>query len=120
MNALAGNRVLVTGRSGFLGSFVVEAPRRRGVGEIVVPRRREGELVDRGACRRLLAEARPDLVLHLAARVGGIGANRKNPGKFLFDNAMMGLQLLEECRAAAVPKTVAVGTICAYPKFAPV
>lgn len=117
---LAGKRVVVTGGAGFLGGFVAEALRRRGVTEIFVPRSRDYDLVDRGACRRLLEAARPDVVFHLAARVGGIGANRKHPGRFLFENAMMGLNLLEECRLAAVAKVVALGTICAYPKFAPV
>jgi GDP-L-fucose synthase len=87
---------------------------------VTVPRSAEYDLVDRAACRRLLADSKPDMVIHLAARVGGIGANRANPGRFLFENAMMGLQLFEECRLAAVPKLVALGTICAYPKFAPV
>jgi GDP-L-fucose synthase len=117
---LVGRRVVVTGGAGFLGSFVVEALSARGVNEIFVPRHREYDLVDRAACKRLLADARPDVVFHLAARVGGIGANRENPGLFLFDNAMMGLNLLEECRLAGVQKTVVAGTICAYPKFAPV
>jgi GDP-L-fucose synthase len=87
---------------------------------VVVPRSAEYDLVDRDAVHRLITEARPDLVFHLAARVGGIGANRANPGRFLFENAMMGLQLFEECRLARVGKLVAAGTICAYPKFAPV
>jgi GDP-L-fucose synthase len=117
---IAKSRIVVTGGAGFLGGFVVEALRARGASDIVVPRSRDYDLVDRGACRRLLVETRPDLVLHLAARVGGIGANRRNPGRFLFENAMMGLQLLEECRLAGVKKVVALGTICAYPKFAPV
>jgi GDP-L-fucose synthase len=120
MTTLNGKRIVVTGGAGFLGGFVVEALRARGATELVVPRSSEYDLVDRQACRRLLADARPDLVLHLAARVGGIGANRKNPGRYLFDNAMMGLQLLEECRLAGVPKVVALGTICAYPKHAPI
>jgi GDP-L-fucose synthase len=115
-----GQKVLVTGGSGFLGSHVVEALRARGVSEVVVPRKRDYDLVEREACRRLLADTRPDLVCHLAARVGGIGANRENPGSFFFENLTMGVQLLEECRIAQVPKVVTIGTICAYPKFTPV
>jgi GDP-L-fucose synthase len=120
MTTFSDNRIVVTGGAGFLGGFVVEALRARGARELFVPRSAQYDLVDRQACHRLLADTRPDLVLHLAARVGGIGANRKNPGRYLFDNAMMGLQLLEECRLAGVRKVVALGTICAYPKHAPV
>jgi GDP-L-fucose synthase len=112
-------RVVVTGGAGFLGSFVVERLRREGAA-VTVPRSAAYDLTDRAACRRLIAGSKPDMVIHLAARVGGIGANRDNPGRFLFENAMMGLQLFEECRLAGVPKLVATGTICAYPKFAPV
>ena len=115
----SGRRVTVTGGAGFLGSFVVERLRTAGA-TVAVPRSAQYDLVDRAAGHRLLVDTRPDMVIHLAAQVGGIGANRANPGRFLFENAMMGLQLFEECRLAGVPKLVALGTICAYPKFAPV
>jgi GDP-L-fucose synthase len=114
-----GRRVVVTGGAGFLGGFVVERLRAAGAA-VTVPRSAAYDLVDRAACRRLLADTKPEMVIHLAARVGGIGANRANPGRFLFENAMMGLQLFEECRLAQIPKLVALGTICAYPKFAPI
>src|SRR5262245_16557025 len=113
-------RVLVTGGNGFFGSFVVDGIRARGARQVFAPRSTEYNLIDRDACRRVLADTKPDLVFHLAARVGGIGANRDNPGGMVFDNAMMGLQLIEEARLAKVPKMIISGTICAYPKFAPV
>jgi GDP-L-fucose synthase len=113
-------RVVVTGGAGFLGSFVVEELRRRGARELVVPRSAEYDLVDMDAVRRLYRDARPTLVLHLAARVGGIGANRDNPGKFFYENLMMGVQLIEVGRQVGLKKLVALGTICAYPKFCPV
>ena len=113
-------RVLVTGGAGFVGSFLVDELNARGAKHVFVARSREYNLVDRDACRRVLADSKPDIVFHLAARVGGIGANRDNPGGMLFDNAMMGLLLLEECRLAKIAKTVVAGTICAYPKFAPI
>src|SRR5512141_1080473 len=116
----ANERVVVTGGAGFLGGFVVEELRRRGARDVVVPRSRDYDLVDLAAVRRLYADARPTVVLHLAARVGGIGANRDNPGKFFYDNLMMGVQLIEQGRLAGLKKLVALGTICAYPKFAPV
>lgn len=118
--ALTGRRVLVTGGSGFLGSHVVEDMRARGAGEVLVPRKRDYDLVDGAAVKRLLQDMKPDVVVHLAARVGGIGANRENPGAFFYDNLMMGVQLIEECRRMGVPKVVAIGTICAYPKLTPV
>ena len=114
-----GRRVLVTGGAGFLGSFVVERLRREGA-EVFVPRSKDYDLVDRAAVRRLIVDAKPELVIHLAAQVGGIGANRDNPGRYVFENAMMGLHVFEECRLAGVSKLVATGTICAYPKVAPV
>jgi GDP-L-fucose synthase len=116
----ARQRVVVTGGAGFLGSFVCEGLRRRGVDELMAPRSKEYDLRDRDAVQRLYRESRPTLVIHLAAVVGGIGANRKNPGKFFYDNAIMGIQLLEYARHFEVEKFVAIGTVCAYPKFSPV
>ncbi|MFN8644171.1 MAG: GDP-L-fucose synthase [Candidatus Binatia bacterium] len=117
-------RVLVTGGAGFLGSHVVAALRARGANEIVVPRSRDYDLCDLDAVRRLLADggaARPpDVVIHLAARVGGIGANRARPAEFFYDNLLMGTQLLHESWRAGVGKLVAVGTVCSYPKLTPV
>src|SRR3712207_2515319 len=111
---------MVTGGSGFLGTHVVAKLRERGVRDVFVPRRSEYDLVEREACRRAIRDERPDVILHLAAAVGGIGANMENPGSFFFDNLMMGVQLMEEARRAGVEKFVAVGTICAYPKFTPI
>lgn len=111
---------MVTGGAGFLGSYVIEELKRRGAQDIFVPLIGDYDLVDRQSVRKLMADANPDLVFHLAAQVGGIGANRQNPGRYMFSNAMMGLHVFEECRLARVKKLVAVGTICAYPKFTPV
>ncbi|MDX2029317.1 MAG: GDP-L-fucose synthase [Blastocatellia bacterium] len=113
-------RVIVTGGAGFLGSYVVQKLRERGVEQIFVPRSREYDLVRADDIRRLYDDAQPDLVIHLAAVVGGIGANRDNPGKYFHDNLMMGVQLIEEGRVRGLKKFVATGTICAYPKFTPV
>jgi GDP-L-fucose synthase len=112
--------VVVTGGAGFLGSYVVEKLRARGVENIFVPRSKEYDLVKGENVRRLYADTQPDLVIHLAAVVGGIGANRANPGKYFYENLMMGVQLIEEARLHGVKKFVATGTICAYPKFTPV
>ena len=116
----AGKRVVVTGGAGFLGSFVVKKVKERGATEIFVPRSREYDLTTEEAVRRLYQDARPEVAIHLAAQVGGIGANRANPGKFFYDNMMMGVMLMEYARRFGIGKFVAVGTICAYPKFAPV
>jgi GDP-L-fucose synthase len=115
-----GQRVIVTGGAGFLGSYVVERLRQRGCEHVFVPRSKHYDLRDAAAIARLYDDVKPDIVMHLAAVVGGIGANRANPGRFFYDNAMMGIQLMEYARQAGVKKFVAVGTICSYPKFTPV
>src|SRR6202165_5800595 len=116
-NALRG-RLVVTGGGGFLGSRVVSWVRRHGASDIFVPRSDRFNLVERDSCREVVQGA--DTVIHLAARVGGIGFNRENPGTLFFDNLMMGTQLMEEARLAGVKKFVAIGTVCAYPKLTPV
>ncbi len=115
-----GRRVAVTGGNGFLGRFVVAALRRHGCPEPFIVRSHQYDLRSADAIARLLVDARPDLIIHLAATVGGIGANRANPGRFFYDNLMMGVQLIEQARRAGVEKFVALGTVCAYPKFSPV
>jgi len=116
----ANTRVVVTGGAGFLGSFVVEALHARGCREISVPRSRDYDLRESDDIARLYDRTRPQVVVHLAAVVGGIGANRANPGRFFYDNAIMGLQLMEYARRLGVEKFIAVGTVCAYPKVTPV
>ncbi len=120
MSFLRGRQIVVTGGAGFLGKHVCRQLRSREPASLVVPRSAAFDLRDREAVRRLLREARPQVVVHLAAVVGGIGANRANPGRFFFDNALMGLLLMEEARLHGVEKFVGLGTICSYPKFTPV
>jgi GDP-L-fucose synthase len=112
-----GRRVMVTGGAGFLGSAVVRRLREAGATEIFVPKVEDYDLRKLADIDRALADGRPDLVIHLAAVVGGIGANRESPGRFFYDNAIMGIQLIEQARLAGVAKFLTVGTVCAYPKF---
>jgi GDP-L-fucose synthase len=113
-------RVCVTGGAGFLGSFVVEKLRQRGAKDIFVPLLEKYDLVEKEAVERMLDDARPDLIIHLAAQVGGIGANREHPAEFFYNNLMMGTLLMHLAWQRGVEKLVSIGTICAYPKFTPV
>jgi GDP-L-fucose synthase len=117
---LASKRVMVTGGSGFLGRHVVAALERHGCADVVVVRKAQHDLTHEPDVIRLFEDARPDIVVHLAAVVGGIGANRESPGRFFYQNVMMGVLTMERARLAGVGKFVGVGTICAYPKDAPV
>ena len=110
-------RVLITGGAGFLGKFVIEKLKKRGYGNIFIPRSKDYDLVQMKAVRRLYRDSKPDVVIHLAAKAGGIEANRVNPGKFFYDNLMMGVQMMEQGRKFGIEKFVALGTICCYPKF---
>jgi len=114
-----GKRVCVTGGAGFLGSYVLEKLGLRGAADVFVPRSEEYDLVHQADIIKMLDQARPDIVIHLAARVGGIGANLEHPADFLYDNLMMGVQLIHESWKKGIEKVVAVGTICAYPKYTP-
>ncbi len=113
-------RVCVTGGGGFLGSFVQEALRRRGVTDIFIPTIEKYDLRTLDGIQRMLDDARPDVIIHLAALAGGIGANRARPAEFFYDNLMMGVPLMHEAWRSNVKKFVAIGTICAYPKFTPI
>ncbi len=117
---LKDKRLLVTGGSGFLGAFIVEKLRARGCERLLVPRSAECDLTDPAAVQRLFGEFRPQVVIHAAAVVGGIGANLERPGEFFYQNLMMGLLTMESARQHQIEKFVGIGTICAYPKFTPV
>ena len=120
MNFWARKRVLVTGGAGFLGRHVVSRLRKLDCHDIFVPRSNDFDLCNAEDVKRLLGKFQPEFIIHLAAVVGGIGANRKHPGRFFYENAMMGLLLIEQARRAGVEKFVCVGTVCSYPKFTPV
>ena len=111
---------MVTGGGGFLGKAVVARLEAAGATEVFVPRSRDYDLRTSDGIRSALADGRPDVVIHLAAVVGGIGANRENPGRFFYENAIMGIELMEQARVASVAKFVQIGTVCSYPKFTPV
>jgi GDP-L-fucose synthase len=114
------DKIVVTGGAGFLGGVVVERMKNAGYTNLFVPRRKEYDLTHEADVERLYADAKPDVVLHMAAEVGGIGANRDNPGRYFFANMAMGLHLIEGARKRGLKKFVQIGTICAYPKFTPV
>jgi GDP-L-fucose synthase len=120
MSWLSAKKIVVTGGAGFLGICVVKKLENSGCREIFVPRSKDYNLVEMEAVKRLYQDARPDVVIHLAARVGGIGANMNNPGSFFYENLMMGIQMIEQGRQSDIEKFVAIGTICAYPKFTPI
>jgi GDP-L-fucose synthase len=117
---LAASRIWVTGGTGFLGRHLLAALGKRGAGDVFAPSSAEVDLLAPGAISRALAEFKPDCVIHLAARVGGIGANQKNPADYFYSNLMMGVPLLHACWEGGVAKFVGLGTVCAYPKFTPV
>ena len=116
----ANKRICVTGGAGFLGTHLIANLRSKGAQDIFIPKFEDYDLVDRDAIARLLTDADPDVIIHLAAHVGGIGANREHPAEFFYDNLMMGVQLMHQAYKRGVEKFVAIGTVCAYPKFTPV
>ena len=120
MSIWSNKKVLVTGGAGFLGSYVMEKLKERSCKNIFVPREQDYNLVDMEAVKRVYKDAKPDIVIHLAARVGGIEVNMKNPGKFFYENLMIGMQMMEQGRLFGIEKFVALATICSYPKFTPV
>lgn len=117
---LSTKRVCVTGGAGFLGSFITGKLKERGVKDLFIPRIEDYNLVDPVSIAKMLDDSRPDVIIHLAAHVGGIGANREHPAEFFYDNLMMGVQLMHQAWQRGVEKFVALGTVCAYPKFTPV
>ncbi|MBN1123661.1 MAG: GDP-L-fucose synthase [Sedimentisphaerales bacterium] len=119
-NYFENRRIVVTGGAGFLGDFVIDGLTRRGCRQILIPRIENYNLVQMADIERMYEDMQPDVVIHLAAVVGGIGANREHPGEFFYKNLMMGVQLIEQGRLRGIEKFVAIGTVCAYPKFTPV
>lgn len=120
ISSLAGKRICVTGGAGFLGSFVQESLRARGVTDIFIPAIENYDLVNGADVKKMLNDAKPEIIIHLAANVGGIGANLEHGAEFFYDNLMMGVQLMHEAYLRGVEKFVAIGTICAYPKYTPI
>jgi len=116
----AEKKICVTGGAGFLGTHLIKELRSRGAKEIFIPKIEDYDLVEGEAIKRMLSDSDPDLIIHLAAHVGGIGANREHPAEFFYDNLMMGVQLMHQAFERGVEKFVAIGTVCAYPKFTPV
>jgi len=120
MNFWKNKRALITGGHGFVGQHLLEGLKKRGCKEIIAPQRSEYDLRKEESIAKLYKVAKPDLIIHLAAVVGGIAVNKKYPATFFYDNLIMGVQLIEQARLFNINKFVAIGTICAYPKFTPV